>query len=57
MLWRVKQHCLFDHVYHYNKTTQLITLSFLMIQSVSSTSAAFEAFAKYVYVLQRQLNS
>ena len=47
MLWRVKWYCLFGHVYNLQKNNaQLITWSFLMIQSVSFTSAAFEAFAE-----------
>ena len=46
MLCRVKKH-LFDHVYHLQKNnTQLVTWSFLIIQSVSFTSAAFGAFAE-----------
>ena len=41
------------HVYHLLKRiAQLMVLSFLMIQSVSSTVAAFEAFAEaYLYLL------
>ena len=47
ILRRFKQHCLFGQVYHLQKNiAQLITWSFLMIQSVSFTSAAFEAFAE-----------
>ena len=47
MLWRVKWYCLFGHVYNLQKNNaQLITWSFLMIQSVSFTSAAFESFAE-----------
>ena len=39
MLWRVKKHRLFGHVYHLQKNnTQLIAWSFLMTQSVSFTS-------------------
>ena len=35
------------HVYHLQKRiAQLMVISFLMIQSVSSTVAAFEAFAE-----------
>ena len=47
MLWRVKQHCLFGHVYHLQKNNaHLITRSFLMIQLVNFTSAAFQDFPK-----------
>ena len=47
MFWRVKEHCLFDHVYHLQKNNaQLTTWSFLIIQSVSFTSATVKAFAE-----------
>ena len=68
MSWRVIKHCLFGHVYNLQKkNAQLITWAFLMIQSISFASAAFEAFAEtyIVYFLisswakkmPRQLNS
>ena len=48
--WRVTKHCLFCHVYHLQKkNAQLITWTFLMIQSVSFASAAFEAFAEVCF--------
>ena len=45
MLWRVKWHCLFDHVYHLQKNNTIIW-SFLITQSVTFTCAAFKAFAE-----------
>ena len=46
-LWRVKWHSLFDHVYHLQKNNT-ITWSFLLIQSVNFTSAAFWGFCRSI---------